>query len=70
MHIGVETLEESAPAVCLATLRGRYRLGKAVGVCQVRAAPVGFIEYQVGCRGLRDTGGRRSRTGAGRATRR
>ncbi len=56
MHIGVETLEEGGPPLCLATLRGLYRLGEAVGVCQVRAAPVGFIEYQVGCDGLRDTG--------------
>ena len=43
--------------MCLATPRGLYRLGETVGLCQARAADVGFIKYQVGCDGLRDTGG-------------
>ena len=57
MHIGVKALEQSVPPVCLATLRGLYRLGETVGLRQARAAAVGFIKYQVGCDGIRDTGG-------------
>ncbi|MGA8522039.1 MAG: hypothetical protein WB807_03195 [Candidatus Dormiibacterota bacterium] len=48
MHIGVKALEQSVPPVCLAALRGLYRLSETVGLCQARAATVGFIKYQVG----------------------
>jgi hypothetical protein len=66
MHIGVEALEKCAPSLCLAMLSRLYRLGEAVGVCHALTASVGFIEEQVGCAVLRDTGHGRLATASSR----